>query len=234
MATYDVSGYKFIAATNAGDIIAVEPVVLQIVSPTGSGELAIRYLTDDPNDASVSLSDYNMLIDGAHINDGPLPEMLEFYGVNWTDNGTAHSAEVLTFAYALEETSVDLSFSLGSEQLPKLNSATDVTQFMINSTATRLGGEGEAVSIKLPEIPDVHVTGIIQQLFDDEANNPNGEDVFEFDGSRGSDAIPGDEYEVMAEVARHSKEQETIPIEADLVIADEIPEVLPDSWNDLG
>lgn len=235
MATYSVPGYRFFSE-NGKENTSFAPAEIEIVSPAGTGKLDFRYLSSNPENASVTLSDYNILIDGSHLNDGQLPDRLELYGVSWEAEGETQSASVFGLVYEDQNGITDFSFPLAEGSLPELRTSDDFVDFIAASKAYRLGDEGEVISINLPEIPGVKVTGIIQSLIDLEAETANSADMFDFDGADSSGMPAGDEFEIIEDAMRDGGSKGDLrsdPVEPDTLI-DENADSPTEHWSDLG
>lgn len=236
MATYSINGYAF-GSDGSGQLATLAPAELQIVAAAGNGDFSMRYLSDDPTEAGVSLSEYNLLLDGEHINDLADTATLEYYGLNWSADGDSAAANILSFNLGAQDGGVDYSFSLGVGALPELNTVDDASFFLESVNAFKLGDEGSILTINLPEVPDVRITGVLNSLFQIEEQETG--DAFDFGGSTSSDGIFGDEHEVMSEIERQQEEvaengREDGPGEGHDQLPDNTELVQPEQWDDLG
>ena len=194
MATFTISGYEIFseAAREVNDIKAAQ---LQIVSPLGQATLDFSYASDDPKSAEVSLSDYNLILNGLHLNDGVLPERIELFNLTWNTENSHDSSHVINLAYADGEGWRDCIFSVGQSALPDLTDPAQVTN-MLNTAQFSVIAKSEmdqGFQIQLGDMPGVSVDGVIHQLFEEEANarpdlfhffqptDAEGPDVTEFD-----------------------------------------------------
>ena len=236
MTTYIIDGYKFSANSDAA-LTQVETAELQVIAPAGGGQFGFRYLTDDTANAEVSLSDYNLKIDGQHINDGALPDKLELYGLTWSGKDGPVEATVFNLNFSEEGSVTDFSFSVKGASLPDLSDLGAAGGFVDGAKAFKLGAADDLMTISLPEIPDVRVADILNDLFDLEAQDTASSDVFDFGSDRDTDAILGDEYEVMEEIARLSEEAEQETPDASAAANADLPDTPTDAdaeiWNDI-
>lgn len=179
MATFTISGYEIFseAAREVSDIKAAQ---LQIVSPLGQATLDFSYASDDPKSAEVSLSDYNLIMNGLHLNDGVLPERIELFNLTWDTETHSDSSHVINLAYADGTGWRDCIFAVGNSPLPDLTDPEQVTN-MLNTAQFSVIEKSEmeqGFQIQLGDMPGVSVDGVIHQLFEDEANDRP--DMFQF------------------------------------------------------
>jgi len=178
MATFTISGYEIFSE-----------------AALGQATLDFSYASDDPKSAEVSLSDYNLILNGLHLNDGVLPERIELFNLTWNTENSHDSSHVINLAYADGEGWRDCIFSVGQSALPDLTDPAQVTN-MLNTAQFSVIAKSEmdqGFQIQLGDMPGVSVDGVIHQLFEEEANarpdlfhffqptDAEGPDVTEFD-----------------------------------------------------
>lgn len=208
MATFTISGYEIFseAAREVSDIKAAQ---LQIVSPLGQATLDFSYASDDPKSAEVSLSDYNLILNGLHLNDGVLPERIELFNLSWDTETSSDSSHVINLAYANGDGWRDCIFSVGDSALPDLTDPDQVTN-MLNTAQFSVIAKSEmdqGFQIQLGDMPGVSVDGVIHQLFEDEANdNP---DLFHFFRPTDAEGPDVTEFDIVTRAKEESQGEES-------------------------
>jgi len=120
MATFTISGYQILSEA-AGYVTDIKAAQLQFVSPLGHATLDFSYASDDPKSAEVSLSDYNLIINGLHLNDGTLPERIELFNLTWGMETRTDSSQVINLTYEDGGGWRDCIFAVGRAPLPDLS-----------------------------------------------------------------------------------------------------------------
>jgi len=82
MATFSITGLDVISSAT-GQITTAKVATLQIVSALGDATLDYSYIADHQGSAEVTLSNYNLLLNSMHLNDGPLPDRIEMFNMRW-------------------------------------------------------------------------------------------------------------------------------------------------------
>ena len=212
MATFTISGYEILSEA-AGHVTDIKAAQLQFVSPLGHATLDFSYASDDPKSAEVSLSDYNLIINGLHLNDGALPERIELFNLTWDMEATTDSSQVINLAYADANGWRDCIFAVGSAPLPDLTDADQVTN-MLNTAQFSVISRSQmeqGFTLHLADMPGVSVDGVIHQLFQDEANERP--DMFQFFRPTDAEGPDVTEFDIVAH-AQESNPTDNDPAEA--------------------
>lgn len=213
MATFTINGFD-IRSDGDKTVTQADAAQLQYVSPLGTATLDYRYATNDAESAEVSLTDYNLILNGTHLNDAPLPERIEMFMLTWVEKQSLQTAQVinLSFDNAIEGWR-DFMFSVNGAALPDLSGASDISQFFAAATMTvpALGTTDVDYSIQLDRMPGVEVSGVIAQLF--EAQDVPLPDRFDFVIAPGDDAqwVMDDQFATLAGAANLLADQTPQP-----------------------
>lgn len=182
MATFTVNGYE-ITTSEDNEVSDVKEAKLQFVAPLGEASVDYRYVSEDPNSAEISLSDYNILINGKHLNDADLPSLIEMFDVKWTSKEGPNDTQVFNLSYSDGSGGWrDMVFSVSKEGLPDLSDTEQTNQLLEEALFSTIDGgkPDQNYTIELLEIAGVSVTGAVQSMFDISVERPAIEDKFEF------------------------------------------------------
>ena len=183
MATFTISGFDIRSDANKM-VTQAEVAQLQYVSPLGMASLDYRYTYNAPNSAEVSLTDYNLILNGTHLNDAPLPDRIEVFTLVWSADGAQKSAQVMNLAFgdATDENWRDCLFAVDGAQLPDLTDPETTSAFFetaVMSVPARAGTETD-FTIQLENMPGVEVDGVIARMFAEQDSDPLDPDRFDF------------------------------------------------------
>ncbi|WP_298361333.1 hypothetical protein [uncultured Litoreibacter sp.] len=200
MATFTVNGYE-IRSDLGNQVAETKLAELQFVAPLGEATLDVRYLSDGPTSAEVSLANYNLLLNGLHLNDGVLPDRIEMFNATWThEDGTTETSRVFNVAYSDTDGWQDFLFAIGQAGLPDFRSIAAANNMLKGADYNVLEGAdaGNTFTIQLENMPGVSVSGVIRQMFEAEALDPQAKDHFDF--SYDADSMPPDmtEFDIAA------------------------------------
>lgn len=181
MATFTVNGYE-ITTSEDNEVSGVKEAKLQFVAPLGDATIDYRYASDDPDSAEISLSDYNILINGQHLNDGDLPNLIEMFDVKWSSQEGPDNKQVFNLSFSDGDGWRDMVFSVSKDALPDLSDAEQTNQLLEQALFSTInGGDTEHnYTIELLEIAGVAVTGAVQSLFNIGVTSPIADDKFDF------------------------------------------------------
>lgn len=181
MATFTVNGYE-ITTSESNEVADVKEAKLQFVAPLGKSSVDYRYASEDPDSAEISLSDYNILINGQHLNDSELPNLIEMFDVKWTAEEGPNNTKVFNLSYSDGNGWRDCVFSVSKDALPDLSDAEQTSHLLQQALFSTIdGGDPEQnYTIELQEIAGVSVTGALQSMFTVGVQNPLGDDKFDF------------------------------------------------------
>lgn len=181
MATFTVNGYEITTSEN-NEVSDVKEAKLQFVAPLGESSVDYRYASEDPDSAEISLSDYNILINGKHLNDGDLPNLIEMFDVKWTSHEGPNNEQVFNLSFSDGNGWRDCVFSVSKEALPDLSDPELTNQLLQGALFSTInGGDTEQnYTIELQEIAGVAVTGAMQSLFKVGVTSPAADDKFDF------------------------------------------------------
>jgi len=197
----------------------------------GQATLDFSYASDDPKSAEVSLSDYNLILNGLHLNDGVLPERIELFNLTWGTDNSQDSSHVINLAYTDGAGWRDCIFSVGSSALPDLTDPAQVTN-MLNTAQFSVIAKSEmdqGFQIQLGDMPGVSVDGVIHKLFEDEANERP--DLFHFFQPTDAEGPDVTEFDIVA----RTKEEAQVEEEPAADIWDIEPAFIEDvSFDDFG
>ncbi|MEM6406915.1 MAG: hypothetical protein AAF700_00715 [Pseudomonadota bacterium] len=188
MATFSVNGYQL--RSNAEHLVHdVQNSQMQIVSPLGMSTLDCSYVDHGPGNAEVALADYNLLLNGTHLNDGQLPHRIELFDLTWGTQNGSHVSRVLNLAFKEGEGWRDEVFAIAESPLPSIVSAAQANAFLGASRFSLVDTSESAgiFQIQLDQMPDVDVRGVLLKLF---TGAPEEDDSFEF--MQEFDALPAD------------------------------------------
>lgn len=181
MSTYKIGGYKFVSQMDGG-IERMDVASLEFVAPQGSAVLGFDYISPDAESAEVSLADYNIVLNGTHINDGVLPERIEVFSLEAPGSNSGMTAHVFNVGYDSEGATVDFVFSVGGANLPELNDVAAANSFFEDATMQRLTGTEmpDGYAINLLDMPGVEIGGILGDLLRAESGNSDQSEEFMF------------------------------------------------------
>lgn len=182
MATFTVSGFEIKSGPD-NSILTTKAAQLQIVAPIGQATLDFRYVDDVAKTADVSLSNYNLLLDGLHLNDGVLPERVEIFTLQWsTDQASHEQSQVLNLAFSENNQWRDCVFAVGNAPLPNLGDPETAQAILTNGTFSVPDGAelNNGFTLQLEDMPGVEVAGVIQQIFDEDRLAHVSQDRFDF------------------------------------------------------
>lgn len=176
MTVFSLKGSK-ISTDFDGQITSVEPSVLKVVTRIGSNTLEIAYLGDPEDPMSVSLSDYNLLFDGQHINDNPLPESVEFFAL---ENSDTTKICVLNFVFQRADGIMELMYCVDdAHMLPAFVSPLDASMFFAQFEPVVVSST-EDQTIHLDKVVGVTTDGVYVDLESLGLQTGFDEDRFEF------------------------------------------------------
>ncbi|MEM9581709.1 MAG: hypothetical protein AAGA08_01200 [Pseudomonadota bacterium] len=181
MATFTVNGYE-ITTSEDNEVSDVKEAKLQFVAPLGEASVDYRYVSEDPNSAEIALSDYNILINGEHLNDRELPNLIEMFDVKWTSHEGPDNKQVFNLSFSDGNGWRDMVFSVSKDALPDLSDTAQTNQLLEEALFSTInGGDPEQrYTIELLEIAGVSVTGAVQSMFNMAIERPVLEDKFDF------------------------------------------------------
>lgn len=181
MATFTVNGYE-ITTSEDNEVADVKEAKLQFVAPLGESTVDYRYASEDPDSAEISLSDYNILINGEHLNDSDLPNLIEMFDVKWTTKEGPDNTQVFNLSYSDGNGWRDCVFSVSKDALPDLSDPDQTSQLLQQALISTIdGGDPEQnYTIELQEIAGVSVSGAVQSLFNVGVKSQNNDDKFDF------------------------------------------------------
>ena len=171
------------------------------MAPLGQASIDYRYVNDSAGTAEVSLSNYNILLDGTHLNDGALPERIELFDLQWSGEVDQQAeAQVLNLAFAENNQWRDYVFSVGNEPLPDLSNPETAQSVLANATFSVPDGAqlNNAYTLQLEDIPGVEVAGVIQQMFEAEQAEIEANDRFDFIFNSDREASDTTEFDIAA------------------------------------
>ena len=174
MTVYSIQGSRI--QTNAdGFIVDVRETHLDFITRVGSNTLETAYL-DPEQSAAVSLSDYNLVFDGKHINDSVLPDQIELFNLQAQDGS---SVKVMNFVFATDHGMVELMYSVGAANLPEFRSPAEASAFFnryepVNIFAT------DDMALHLDQIAGVQTHGVFANLKNYAISQIYDEDSFDF------------------------------------------------------
>jgi hypothetical protein len=225
MATFTINGFELRSEVGGG-VTDMKGAELQVVSALGSATLAFSYVSDDPGSAEVSLSDYNILINGVHLNDGQLPERIELFKLNWMSETGPQSAQVMNFAFEGAGGAKDFLFSVGEGALPDMSDPAAIDALLSTANFVLMEeDEGQTgLQIQLDSMPGVSVSGVILNLFDDTSTAEQA-DTFHFFQALDADSFDAQAFDldILAEDADASD-----PEPSDYAPIEPAPEYIPD------
>lgn len=182
MATFTINGYDIRSTSNM--VTQADVAQLRYVSPLGTAALDYRYVLNESNSAEVSLNDYNLILNGTHLNDMPLPDRIEIFTLSWTAQGVPQTAEVLNMAFgdANTESWRDCLFAVDGPHLPDLTNSQTIEAFFKAAVMTVPGRDSKEneFTIQLENMPGVEVTGAIARFFAEQDSGQAEQDRFEF------------------------------------------------------
>ncbi|MCY4336598.1 MAG: hypothetical protein OXC60_18230 [Litoreibacter sp.] len=185
MATFSVNGYQL--RSNSAHIVEdVQVSQIQIVSPLGMSTLACTYTEDSPGNAEVALADYNLLLNGTHLNDGQLPDRIELFDLSWGMQGGNYISRVLNLSFKSEGGWCDQLFAIDQDPLPPISSPAQANAFLGASRFSLVDTRETAgeIEIQLDQIPGVSVHGVLLKLFEfDAADTDSFTFLQEFDAT---------------------------------------------------
>ncbi|GFE64705.1 hypothetical protein [Litoreibacter roseus] len=219
MTVFSISGYK-ITSDELSQVTTVAPSTLDVVMRTGVETLDFAYVEIEPDSAAISLSDYNLVMDGVHVNDAPQPDRVEIFGLSASDQGQTN---VICFGFNNENGTVtDQLFSISDTPLPDMSTPDLANSTLANAFMTRLDHTDmpDGFSISLPQIDGVEVSGVLMSMF--EAEDPT--DRFDFrpmedDGS----SMP--DLGLIFEQSDPLADTEQAPEAADIIHVEEAPDI---------
>lgn len=182
MATFTVIGYEISSDTDS-QVSESKAAQLQFVAPLGQATLDFRYVSEGNQSAEVSLSDYNIILNGQHLNDGTLPDRIELFNASWPDwVASEGSSLVFNLAFSQDGTWSDYIFSVDNDALPNLTDPDRAHDILSNSNFSTLNQTepDNFFTLQLDEIPGVAVSGVVQKMFDANMPLPDQADGFEF------------------------------------------------------
>ncbi len=223
MATFTVSGFEVKSEPDNG-VSATKAAQLQFVAPLGQATLDFRYVDDGGSSAEISLSNYNILLDGLHLNDGVLPDRIELFNLGWSTDDTAGTSQVFNLAFSEDGHWRDCIFTVGDSPLPDLtNPATAQAILTTAEFSLPEGAETNNIyTLQLDDMPGVEVAGVVQSMFEAEQIAEQEMDHFDFTYNADAEGPDMTEFDiaVRAQEADHlapSAPQEThIGVEPDL------------------
>lgn len=183
MATFTISGYDIRSDANKM-VTQTEVAQLQYVSPLGMASLDYRYTYNAPNSAEVSLSDYNIILNGTHLNDAALPERIEVFTLTWNAQGIPQTTQVMNLAFgdAADANWRDCLFAIDGAHLPDLTDP-GITAAFFDAAAMTVPARASMetdFTIRLANMPGVEVDGVIARMFAEQDGDPSEQDRFDF------------------------------------------------------
>lgn len=175
MATFSITGLD-VHSSATGQITSAKAATLQIVSALGDATLDYSYVADHQGSAEVTLSNYNLLLNSMHLNDGPLPDRIEMFKMRWDHDSAAKTTDMLNLAFDGIDGCRDYLFVIGGAVLPNFGSTSGLATFLEHAQFSRLM-DGNA-QLRLDQIPDVTIAGVVKQLFPE--GGTEEEDLFRF------------------------------------------------------
>ncbi|MEM7470371.1 MAG: hypothetical protein AAF340_03400 [Pseudomonadota bacterium] len=175
MATFTVNGYQM-RSNSAHLVEEVHQSEMQVVSSLGLSTLECTYMDHAPGAAEVSLADYNLLLNGTHLNDGQLPDKIELFDLTWGTNGGSHVSRVLNLVFKEADGWRDEVFAVDQSPLPSIVNAAQANSFLSASRFSIVDTQDTegAFEIQLDKIPDVEIRGVLLKLFDGETEDQDG------------------------------------------------------------
>lgn len=232
MATFTITGFELLSESGQG-ISEMKGAELQLVSSLGMATLDFDYVSDDPDSAEVSLSDYNILLNGLHLNDGDLPERIELFELNWMSDDGPRSSQIMNFAYEGEAGTQDLMFSVGRDPLPELSDAGAVDALLstANFLRARDHGDQQSFQIQLDQMPDVSVSGVVLNLFED-AMTQEPADTFHFFQPSDADSFDAQAFDLALLAEDADANDADAPTMPDHGATETVPDFIPDPGID--
>ncbi len=171
MTNYTAKGYE-VLSDHAGRMIGQDRSVLEVIVPNAVGKLVAHYLSDDAQQMQVSLSDYNIKMNGTHLLDGVEPTAIELFTLR-ADRGA--ETVVLNFSYRTDKTQLDRFYAVDGAALPELCDAAGLLGYLAQISVARAAGP--EISIDLAQMPDVSIRGYVAGS---EGRIDAAPDMFEF------------------------------------------------------
>lgn len=193
MTVFSLQGSR-ISTNLDGHIVTVGSSTLDVVTRTGTNILEVAYLNDGhPN--TVSLSDYNLLFDNVHINDGLLPDQIEFFDLKADDGG---AVRVLNFVFASDNGMEEQMYSVGSTLLPNFRSPAEASAFFARHETEAVDSQN-GLTVFLANAAGVETKGVFVPI-----------DLLEFESTEIADSFEFFDQTPAAEVEIWQIEQEAV------------------------
>ncbi|NNK77366.1 MAG: hypothetical protein HKP40_01510 [Litoreibacter sp.] len=169
MTAFKLSGYTY-SSEEGGPISAISPARISFVARTGVRRLDFDYFTEDPASVTVSLSDYNIVYNGTHLNDGALPESIEIFAISWPVDQGGKTSHILNLAFENGAKNVDAFFSIALAPLPQFKTAEEMDEVLARSDLAKLDRDTlpNGFRIDLYDIPGVELSGVVPETPEDE------------------------------------------------------------------
>ncbi len=183
MATFSIRGHD-VRSTKGGmaEVQDVQPADLKFVSSLGGETVYFSYLDNAVKSAEVSLSDYNIILNEVHLNDGTLPDRIEVFEMEWLSNAGLEKSQIINLAFDGDDAARDCLFVIDGAPLPPRIDVATMTN-LLNTADFRLSddiSEGQDFVIHLSEMPNVDISGVILRLFEDATAVDEAADQFHF------------------------------------------------------
>ena len=222
MATFTINGYEM--RSNTAHVVEdIQQSELQIVSPLGMSTLACTYAQKNPGNAEVSLADYNILLDGVHLNDGQLPDRIELFDLTWGIQGGNYVSRVLNLVFRESDSWRDIVFAVDQTPLPSLVNATQANAFLGASRFSLVDtrNTNDTFEIQLDKMPNVDIRGVLLKLFDGDSEENDSFSFFqEFDAISTEASETGF---IINESSTHADDLPTVPF-SELPLDEELAE----------
>lgn len=198
MTVFALQGSR-ISTNQDGYITNVAPSILEVITRTGTNSLEVAYL-DEGNPNTVSLSDFNLMFDGVHINDGTLPEQIEYFDLKSDDGG---DVRVLNFVFTTDAGMEEAMYTVGASALPAFRSPAETSAFFAKY-APEYVSSPEDLLIHLDQAADVVTKGVFVPIDAAEFDLLDEADTFEFLEQDPADEVQDWSFD-QAEVAAMAK-----------------------------
>ena len=194
MATFAIKGLDILSSAS-GQITAVKTAGLQIVSSLGDSGLDYSYVTEGRDSAEVTLSNYNILLNSVHLNDGVLPDRIELFEVTWESDEAQQTSQLLNLAFETDGQTRDCLFVTKGTPFPNWRDP-DMLSWLLEGAQFGVVGDGQPDQIALDQMPDVSISGVIRQLFGDDGARLD-EDQFHFFQPSDQESYDAFEYDAI-------------------------------------
>lgn len=173
MVIYSVKGYNIHSRAD-NSVSETQTAELRFFGHDHDQNLIFRYVYEPfEESAEVSLMEYDLALNGSHLNDGPLPEQIEVFDLSWASATGGQTAQVMNFTFNDPATGGwrDMLFSVGGHALPDLTRVSDVRAFLQNASMTlpETDEPGTLYSVALDQIVGVEVSGFLDDFMGDDA-----------------------------------------------------------------